>query len=193
MYLVCIPNLPLRGSSPASRAGFFMANDSAMKKKRAPTVDFLAGTFDDIERHGMELLVFDAPELSAVLRGHMLIERVIEALISGRMRSPSHLLDRHRLTFELKADLASALGVVPDTLLGAAKALNNIRNAYAHREDHRLTFEELNSLKIKWVPMQKKAYEAACTKGEEEAARIAIIFLYWEFLKLLPQAEHATT
>lgn len=169
------------------------SNVKAMKKKPAPTVDFLAGTYDDIERHGMELLVFDAPELSAVLRGHMLIERVIEALIAGRMKHPSHLLDRHRLTFELKVDLASALGVIPDTLLGAAKALNNIRNAYAHREDHRLTFEELNSLKIKWEPIQKKAYKVACTKGEEEAAKIAIIFLYWAFLNLLPQAEHATT
>jgi hypothetical protein len=88
----------------------------------------------------------------------------------------------------MKVDLAFALGAIPDAHLSAAKALNNIRNAYAHREDHKLTFDELSSLKIRWEPIQKKAYEAACTKGVEEATRIAIIFLNWSFLNLLPQA-----
>lgn len=50
----------------------------------------------------------------------------------------------------MKVDLASALGVLPETHLGAAKALNNIRNSYAHREDHKLSIDGLNSLKIRW-------------------------------------------
>lgn len=88
----------------------------------------------------------------------------------------------------MKSDLAAALGVIPDTHLSAAKALNSIRNSYAHQEDHKLSFGEFNSLKIQWTSSQKKAYEAACTKGVEEAARIALIFLNWSFLNLLPQA-----
>ena len=92
-------------------------------------------------------------------------------------------------TFELKVDLADALGVLPPSHVSAAKALNNIRNAYAHREDHKLSVEELNSLKIKWAPIQKKAYAAALNKGPEEAASIAIIFLNWSFLRLLHPAQ----
>lgn len=157
-------------------------------KKLPRSINFATATYDDLDEYGMQVLVWDAPELSFVLRGHLLIERVIETLIAQRIAHPDRFFGNHRATFEMKADLASALGVLPDTHLSAAKALNNIRNAYAHREDHKLTFEELNSLKIRWVAIQKKAYKAACTKGVEEAAGIAIIFLNWSFLNLLPQA-----
>ena len=157
--------------------------------KRLPrSINFATSTHDELDEYGMQMLVFDAPELSVVLRGHLLIERVVEALIAQRMKHPDRFFRNHRVTFEMKADLASALGALPDAHLSAAKALNNIRNAYAHREDHKLSFEELNSLKIQWVAIQKKAYGVACTKGVEEAARIAIIFLNWSFLNLLPQA-----
>jgi hypothetical protein len=159
-------------------------------KKRSSTIDFHKASYDDIDTHGMRLLIYGAPELSAVLRGHMLIERVLETLIEAHLKRPARLMEKHRLTFELKADLASALGIIPDNLLGAAKALNNIRNSYAHHEEHKLTLEELNSLKVKWAANQKKAFAVACSQGLEEAAQLAIIFLYWSFLNLLPQATH---
>lgn len=157
-------------------------------KRKPRSIDFATASYEELDEYGMQMLVWDAPELSVVLRGHLLVERVIETLISNKMKSPDRFFRSHRPTFEMKVDLASALGVLPDTYVSAAKALNTIRNSYAHREDHALTFEELNSLKIQWAPIQKKAYEGACTKGVEEAARIAIIFLNWSFLKLLPQA-----
>lgn len=157
-------------------------------KKLLRSINFATATHNELDEYGMQMLVWDAPELSVVLRGHLLIERVIEALIAQRMKHPDRFFQNHRVAFEMKVDLASALGVLPDAHVSAAKALNNIRNAYAHRENHKLTFEELNSLKLRWAATQKKAYELACTKGVEEAARIAIIFLNWSFLKLLPQA-----
>ena len=157
-------------------------------KKLPRAIDFATATHDELDEYGMQMLVGDAPELSVILRGHLLIERVLETLISQQMKHPNRFFENHRVTFEMKAHLASALGVLPATHLSAAKALNGIRNVYAHREDHKLTFDELNSLKIHWEPIQKKAYKVACTKGVEEAARIAIIFLNWSFLNLLPQA-----
>ena len=161
--------------------------------KRPPrSVDFKTASHDELDNYGMQMLVWDAPELSVVLKGHLLIEQVIEALIAQKMKHPDRFFGSQRVTFEMKTDLASALGVLPDAYLSAAKALNNIRNSYAHREDHQLSVEELNSLKIRWTPSQKKAYTLACTKGIDEAARIAIIFLNWSFLKLLPQASDLT-
>ena len=77
---------------------------------------------------------------------------------------------------------------LPPPYISAAKALNNIRNAYAHREDHAITSEELNSLKVRWEPIQKKAYAAALIKGPGDAAQIAVIFLNWSFLQLLHPA-----
>lgn len=160
-----------------------------MPAKRHPrTIDFATATEDELDQYGMKLLVFEAPELSKVLRGHLLIERSLEALIARKLEKPKRLFDNHRVTFEMKVDLADALGVLPPSHVSAAKALNSIRNAYAHREDHKLSTEELNSLKIKWDPTQKKAFSVALAKGPEEAATIAIIFLNWSFLRLLHPA-----
>lgn len=157
-----------------------------MRKPSPPrAIDFATATHDELDQYGMETLVFGSPEISSVLRGHLLVERTIETLIEKKLLKPKKLFGNHRLTFEMKVDLADAMGVLSAPYVGAAKALNNIRNAYAHREDHTITLEELNSLKINWVPIQKNAYAAAATKGPEEAAQIAVIFLNWSFLRLL--------
>ncbi len=107
-------------------------------KKVARTIDFKTASHDDLDDYGMQKLIYDAPELSAVLRGHLLIEQVIEALIAQKMEFPDRFFKNQRVSFEMKVDLASALGVLPETHLSAAKALSNIRNSYAHREDHSL-------------------------------------------------------
>jgi len=120
-----------------------------MKKKRSRSIDFSTATHDELDEYGMQMLVWDSPEISIVLRGHLLIERVLETLIAQKMKHPERFFENHRATFEMKVDLAYALGVIPDAHCGAAKALNNIRNGYAHHEDHKLSFEELNSLKIR--------------------------------------------
>jgi hypothetical protein len=160
-----------------------------MPKRSAPrTLDFSTASFKELENYGMETLIKDAQEISSILRGHLLIERTIETLITKKLTKPKKFFDNHRVTFEMKVNLADALGILPAPYVSAAKALNNIRNSYAHREDHKLTIAELNSLKIKWVPLQKRAYAAAVAKGTEDAARIAVIFLHWSFLELLRPA-----
>jgi len=155
------------------------------KRIRPRAIDFATTSHEELDQYGMETLVFG---ISSLLRGHLLIERTIETLIAKNLSKPKKFFDNHRVTFEMKVDLADAMGVLPPPYVSAAKALNNIRNAYAHREDHTITVEELNSLKIKWEPIQKKAYAAALTKGQEEAAQIAVIFLNWSFLRLLHPA-----
>lgn len=158
-----------------------------MRKPRQPrAIDFDTATHEELDEYGMGLLALDeAPELSKVLRGHLLIERTIETLISRKLEKPKKFFDNHRVIFEMKVDLADALGVLPSPYVSAAKALNNIRNGYAHREDHKLSIEELNSLKINWAPIQRQAYAVALAKRPEEAAGLAIIFLNWSFLRLL--------
>jgi len=155
--------------------------------KKAPRIDYLATSYDDLGMRATRLLAYDATEISAILRGHLLVERAIGALIAQKMTKPERFFRSQRISFETKVDLASALGVLPDTHVGAAKALNNIRNSYSHDEEHKLSLGELNSLKIKWTPAQNKAFAVVCSKGIEEAAKTAVLFLNWSFLKLLPQ------
>lgn len=148
-------------------------------------MDFKGTSYDDLDQQMMEQLVFDDNAISPVLKGHLFVERVLEELIGKKLAHPTAILRRGRLGFELKADLARALGAISERHVSAFKALNNIRNDYAHDGDYQVSFETLNSLKLEWAPIQKKAYKKACEKGPNEAARIATIFLCWETLRLV--------
>jgi len=146
-------------------------------------------SFDDLDQHAMEQLVFGTGELSPILRGHLFIERVLETLISQNMPKPHALFGRRRLGFQLKVDLARALGLLSEEYVSAFKALNNIRNDYAHRASYKVSFDQLTGLKFDWEPIQEEAYAAACTKGVEEAAQIAMIFLCWKAIHLIKKPE----
>jgi hypothetical protein len=108
----------------------------------------------------------------------------LETLISNNLKKPDALFKR-RKSFELKSDLALAMGLIDDKYYAAFKAINNIRNNYAHKHDYMVSIGELNSLKFDWQELQNKAFDAACTKGAAEAARIATIFLCWDAILLL--------
>ena len=154
-------------------------------------MDFSTASFEELDQHAMEQLVFGTGELSPILKGHLFIERVLETLISQNISNPSALFSKHRLSFELKIDLARALGLLTEKYVSAFKALNKIRNNYAHQASYKVTFEELISLKFDWESIQQKAYKVACAKGVEEAAQIGTIFLCWKAIYLLkkPMAE----
>jgi hypothetical protein len=81
--------------------------------------------------------------------------------------------------------LARALGLLAEKYVSAFKAPNNISNSYAHQASYKVTFEELTGLKFDWEPIQQEAYQVACTKGVEEVAQIAAIFLCWKAIHLL--------
>lgn len=152
-------------------------------------MDFKGTSFDDIDQQVMEQLVFDDSSISPILKGHLFVERVLEELIGQKLKHPTAILKRGRLGFELKIDLAHALGSLSTKHVSAFKALNNIRNGYAHNGDYQVSIETLNSLKLDWVPIQRKAYKKACERGPSEAARIATIFLCWGALNLVKKPD----
>lgn len=90
------------------------------------TIEFDKASFDDLDQYAMEQLVFDTGELSPILKGHLFIERVLEALISKNLRYPESLFKKNRLTFELKVDIARSLGLLSEKYVSAFKALNNM-------------------------------------------------------------------
>jgi len=148
-------------------------------------MEFKGRLYEEVDQQVMEQLVFDDGAISPILKGHLFVERVLEELIEEKLSHPAAILKRGRLSFELKVDLARALGALSENHVSAFKALNNVRNNYAHDGAYQVTFEELNSFKLGWEPIQRKAYEVAREKGANEAARIATIFLCWDALMLV--------
>lgn len=134
----------------------------------------------------MERLVFDDEEISPILKGHIFIEKVLEVLISKNLSIPEAFFKRTR-SFELKADLALAMGLVDEKHYSAFKAINKIRNNYAHKHDYKVSIEDLSGFKFEWVEIQNKAFEVTCIKGAGEAARISTIFLCWKAIHLISE------
>jgi hypothetical protein len=113
-------------------------------------MNFGTASFDELDQHAMEQLVFGTGELSPILKGHLFIERVLETLISNNISNPAVLFSKHRLSFERKTDLARTLGLLPEKYVFAFKTLNKIRNNYTHQASYNVTFGELAGLKFDW-------------------------------------------
>lgn len=149
-------------------------------------MDFNKLTFDELDQHAMESLVFDDAEISPILKGHLFIEKILETLISNNMPY-SEALFKQRRSFELKTDLAKAMGLINEKYVSAFKAINNIRNNYSHKHDYHVSIKELSGFKFEWETTQKEAFKMACAKGAGEAARIATIFLCWKAILLIKE------
>jgi hypothetical protein len=152
--------------------------------------DFSTASFDDLDQYAMEKLVFDTGELSPILKGHIFVEKILETLISNSIPHPDAILKKHRLSFELKVDFARSLGLLPESYVSAFKAMNNVRNNYAHKDSYKVSIEELSGFKFDWEPDQNKAFKLVYKeKGVEEAAQIATIFLCWKAIHLIKEMD----
>ena len=151
--------------------------------------DYGNASFDDLDERAVQLLIFDDSEIFPILKGHLIIERILDTLIDRNLKHPKRLLTNRRLTFEFKLDLVRALDVIPEYYVSPIMALNKIRNRVAHVKGHEVTIDELKRLKLKWEKIQQKAFEAACTKGVGEAAKIATLFLVWKCLHLIAEPQ----
>lgn len=132
----------------------------------------------------MENLIFGVEEIAPILKGHIFIEKILETLISNHLNKPEPFFKKRR-TFDLKIDLAVAMGLLDKKHTSAFKAINNIRNNYAHKHIYQVTLVELNALKFEWEDIQNKAYKVACEKSINEAAKLATIFLCWKAIHLI--------
>lgn len=81
----------------------------------------------------LEILNASDP-LIQILRGHQAIDAALCAGIGEALAEP-HALEITRMSFELKLDLAVALGVLRPEAWPAFRSINRIRNAFAHRSD----------------------------------------------------------
>lgn len=147
-------------------------------------MDFEKATFEDLDQQAIQQMVFSSDEISQILKGHLFIEKILEVLISKTLHNPKALFSKNR-SFELKIDLAKAMGLIQESHFSCFKALNIIRNNYAHRANYEVSFEEISSLKLNWEPLQHQAFAKACEKGIAEATKIAMLFLCWSSIRLI--------
>ena len=153
-------------------------------------MDLESLTYEELDDYIMGRLVFGSDEMVPILSGHLLIERILEALISRHLLYPDALFKRSR-SFDLKLDIATAMGLIDEKHHSAFKALNRIRNNYSHVEGYSVSEEHLNGLKFNWGNIQNRAFDVALKKSAAEAAHISTIFLCWKALRLIKSPSEA--
>jgi len=86
------------------------------------------------------------------LKGHLLVEEILDVLIKSHCQEPQHL-DNVEIRFLVKAKIARALtgGLFPDSMWLMIEALNTVRNDLAHSlESKKLKEKILKFTNIKY-------------------------------------------
>lgn len=148
--------------------------------------DYNSATFDELDEKAVQHLIFDDKGVFSLLKGHLLIEGILDTLILRNLKYPNRLLNKRQLTFDFKIDLLRSLDAIPEKFVSPIKALNKLRNNLAHIDEPEFKIEDLNKLQLEWEETQKKAFKMAYQKkGIGEAATIATLFLVWRCLHLI--------
>lgn len=109
--------------------------------------EFNIHLFEKISRDVDEFMkaTNEEDELQIILRGHLYIEHEIEKLLRNYLVEPKYVLGS-RSMFMNKLNLATALGLISVSKRNSYKKLNDLRNAYAHELNYKMTEEDLNKL-----------------------------------------------
>lgn len=88
---------------------------------------------DDITFEYVTRLRYHEDVLGIVLKGHLLIEHVLDLMIKKRCKEPKAILDDHRTySFSVKARLAYEMELIPRHIYRNINRINRIRNELAH-------------------------------------------------------------
>lgn len=85
--------------------------------------------------------------LGTVIRGHVHIQALLVQLIEQGLKKPQHI-DLFRLPFGDLVDLSVAVGSLPKELAYGIKALNAMRNKFAHRFGYSLTTKDIEDFRV---------------------------------------------
>jgi hypothetical protein len=84
-----------------------------------------------------ESMLEEGDGLTSVIRGHLRTDFLLNTAIEAALDDPDEAgLDG--LPFPRKVDLAVAMGIIPKDVAATCKALNRIRNRFAHDPDYQL-------------------------------------------------------
>jgi len=147
--------------------------------------------FKELGEEAVLLLAFEDTEEYRVIRGQVMIERLLDSLLEKNLTKYRMLLKRHRIYFDLKVDLCLSLNLMSERLGNALHTLNRIRNKLSHEKTPNISQDEIKRLNTGFYkePMFQKALEFVYEKGYKDALMLSTLFLYWEVGRLLTESK----
>jgi hypothetical protein len=111
--------------------------------------------------------LFGEDELGVVVRAHIHVEAKLQELLE-LLVSDAEYLDRARLTYHQRVNLAVALGLKAEHASGLF-ALGTLRNAFAHRVNAELSDTRVKSLYDALAPGDKQSVNEAYERTKVSA------------------------
>jgi hypothetical protein len=122
---------------------------------------------DDITLEYIARLRLREDELGSIIKGHLLIEYIINKIILHKCKSPKKILDDNRsYTFSVKLQLVHSMGLIPNHIFDNVQRINKIRNQLAHNLDF-----EIKRLDFKFKRTDGKETNFKPRKGDRFPAR----------------------
>jgi len=151
----------------------------------------LENTFKKLGFEAVDLLTFIDTEEYRVIRGQIMIENLLDALLGKNLSSYKKLAKRHRIYFDLKVDLCLSLNLISERLGEALHTLNKIRNKLSHEKNPTISMDEIKKLNTRFYnePMFQKALDFVYEKGYKDALMLSTLFLYWEVSRIVTQKD----
>ncbi len=88
---------------------------------------------DDITQEYIARLKFREDELGSIIKGHLLIEFIINRIIERKCKNPQKILDDHRsYPFAVKLQIVYSMNLLPDHIYKNVSRINKVRNQLAH-------------------------------------------------------------
>ena len=84
--------------------------------------------------------ILESDDLTVVIRGHLLIENILEKILSTKLNIK--VFEEKDLTFDLKLKMAHSMNLLVN-LYPAIKRLNKIRNVFAHKLETKLEDQDI--------------------------------------------------
>jgi len=120
--------------------------------------------YDDVTMDYIELLRHHEDELGLVIKGHLLIEYLLNKIIDKKFKKAKLILEDSRsFTFSVKLKILYSLGIIPTYIYQNISFINKIRNRLAHTlnidfDKIEFIFWKQDKSTIIINPKQKKKY-----------------------------------
>ncbi|TRN20281.1 hypothetical protein DM784_20965 [Vibrio furnissii] len=83
-----------------------------------------------------------------LLQAHLYSENLLERYIATELPKGKKLIEKGRLTYFQKVQIAGAIGVMDNNLLSSLAEFNKARNNLAHNLNHEFTCEQLKKFSL---------------------------------------------
>lgn len=130
----------------------------------------------ELDEEMMRGILVSEETRTVVVQGQLFVDSVLEYVCKKKLSHPD-VFFTDRTDFMTKLRLARALGLVSDRQYGAFKALNSLRNKFAHRWDYEPTIDDSTPMNFDLFGVQEEGLRVLRERDAKEFTVLSTLYL----------------